>query len=245
MAKDLDLPAPTNEIGSSNSGAAESTGVGRSRTNVPIGGGPAKYMANFQYTNMKQQNRFMMFIGAMPAFFVRATSLPSIDNNPVVVDTINSDYKIKGKSRWQPINLTLYDPIFIQPGPNDKSEIGRGAPLSNGPSGAMRVYHWINEYHHQSGDSIGGRRSGRNATGEDLDGYMDRYKKTITIAYLDPTGPISYTGILQDKWVLHGAFCSSVNWGEVDVSSDDLVLIEIEVTYDWAELMPPGPPIGI
>jgi len=239
MSKDVDLPAPTDNFGG---GGGGSTGRGRdlpTRTNVPFSGGPAKYMANFQYVNMKQQNRFVMFIGALPAFFVRATSLPSLDNNPVTVDTINSEYKIKGKTRWQPINLTLYDPIFIQPGPNDKQKIGNAPIKSRGPSGAMRVYHWINEFHHRSGSSFGVQR------GRDEDGYMDNYKRTITIGYVDPTGPISLTGVLQDKWVLHGAFCSNVNWGEVDVSSDDLVLIDIEVTYDWAEMGPPSIPVGI
>jgi len=182
----------------------------------------AQYAANFQYTNMKQQNRFMMFIGPVPAFYVRATSLPSIDNNPVTVDTINSDYKIKGKSRWQPINVTLYDPILVQ-------------PQAKGPSGAYLVYEWIDRYHHASGRSL--------FKTEDKDRMMRRYKQTITISYLGPPGPGSINGLLQDKWVLHGAFCSSVNWGQLDVSSDDLVLIDIEITYDWAEMLPPSVPL--
>lgn len=184
-----------------------------------MGGITAKYLGNFQYSNMKQQHRFIMFIGVIPAFFVRATSLPSIENNPVVVDTMNSDYKIKGKSRWQPISVTLYDPIFLQTGPKKGiKSIG---------SGAAAVWYWLNSYHHKS------RR--------DKDGYMDDYKKTITIAYLDPTGAISLTALAQDKWVLHGAFCSSINYGSLDLSSDDLVLIDIEITYDWAEFIPPIP----
>lgn len=189
-----------------------------------MAGTTAKYLGNFQYSNMKQQNRFIMFIGVIPAFFVRTTSLPSIENNPVTVDTINSDYKIKGKSRWQPINVTLYDPIFFQTGrgkdfTKDLKSIG---------SGAAAAYYWLNAYHHTSA--------------RDRDYEMDRYKQTVTISYLDPTGAISLSAIVQDKWVLHGAFCSSINWGELDVSSDDLVLIDIEITYDWAEFIPPIPP---
>jgi hypothetical protein len=179
----------------------------------------AKYLANFQYSNMKQQNRFIMFIDVIPAFYVRAASLPTLENNPVVVDTINSDYKIKGKSRWQPINVTLYDPIFLQ--------VSKRKGFKSIGSGATLVWYWINSYHHDS----------RN----DYDYYMDKYKQTVTISYLDPTGVVSLTALAQDKWVLHGAFCSSVNFGNLDVSSDDLVLIDLEITYDWAELQPSIP----
>jgi hypothetical protein len=173
---------------------------------------PANYLNKFLFVDMKQQNRFILEIDDIPAYFVRVSGLPNIDNNPVVVDTINSEYKIKGKSRWQNISITLYDPIAGEDG--------------QGTNGADKVWTWLNEYHHRS-----------NA---DKDGFMDDYKRDLTLFYITPTGEKA------DEWKLHGAFCASINWGDVDVSSDDLINIEIDLSYDWAEYKyKPGAGAGI
>lgn len=166
---------------------------------------PANYINGFQFVDMKQQNRFVMKISngtseTIPAYYVRVSGLPNIDNNPVTVDTINSEYKIKGKSRWQNISITLYDPILGEDGSKN---------------GASVTWDWLNNYHHKSES--------------DKDGFMDDYKRDIVLEYVDPKG------VTNDSWVLHGAFCSSINWGDVDVSSDDLIFIEIDLSYDWAE----------
>lgn len=169
----------------------------------------ANYLNRFKFVDMKQQNRFVMEIApgphdtqlTIPAYYVRVSGLPNIDNNPVTVDTINSEYKIKGKSRWQNISITLYDPIS-----NDGNDT---------LSGAKVVWEWLNLYHHDSAN--------------DQDGFMDQYKRDIRLIYITPEGEEA------DQWKLHGAFCASINWGDVDVSSDDLILIELDLSYDWAE----------
>jgi len=162
--------------------------------------GVASYANNFQFVDMKQQNRFIMELPgtAIPPYFIRATDLPNVENNPVVVDTINSEYKIKGKSRWQDISITVYDPI----------------PTKD-VSGAWTAHDWL-LYHHVSA--------------EDKDALMEEYKNEIRLKYVQPDGSTT-----AGMWVLHGAFFASVNWGNVDVSSDDLVLIEATLSYDWAE----------
>lgn len=170
----------------------------------------ATYQNGFQFVDMKQQNRFIMTIpdyyedGAAGSFLIRASDLPSLENNPVTVDTINAEYKIKGKSRWQDISITFYDPIF-------------GGQSVASFSGAGKAHEWIKKDHHNSAFNV--------------DGYMQKYKRQITLKYIGPDGLET-----EDKWDLYGAFFASVNWGSVDVSSDDLVLIEATISYDWAEL---------
>ena len=170
----------------------------------------AQYQNNFQFVDMKQQNRFIMTIpdyyedGEAGSFLIRASDLPSLENNPVTVDTINAEYKIKGKSRWQDISVTFYDPIL-------------GGESAASFSGAGKAHDWIKYDHHNSSRNI--------------DGYMQRYKRKITLKYIGPDGIPTL-----DYWDLYGAFFASTNWGSVDVSSDDLVLIEATISYDWAEL---------
>lgn len=164
---------------------------------------PANYRNGFQFVDMKQQNRFIMSIpdffpdGAAGSWLIKTTDLPSIENNPVVVDTINSEYKIKGKSRWQDISVSFYDPIRDLTGVN-------------------QAYTWQNFSHHISR--------------QDVDFYMQTYKRDISLKYVAPDGSTP-----QGEWTLHGGFFANINWGSLDVSSDDLVMIEATISYDWAE----------
>lgn len=73
--------------------------------------------------------RFLLSIDGIPAYLMKASSMPNLDNGEIVIDYINTDFKVKGKSRWQDITVTLYDPVD--------------------PSGAIAVHDWI-KIHHDS-----------------------------------------------------------------------------------------------
>ena len=77
----------------------------------------------------KMANRFIMYIEGIPAYLVKAASRPSIDQGEVILDHINVERKLKGKSRWQDVTVTLYDPVV--------------------PSGAQAVMEW-GRLHHES-----------------------------------------------------------------------------------------------
>ena len=81
----------------------------------------------------KVANRFIMYIEGIPAYLIKAANRPGITFGDVVLDHINVDRKVKGKSRWQDITITLYDPIV--------------------PSGAQSVMEWIRLGH----ESVTGR----------------------------------------------------------------------------------------
>ena len=92
---------------------------------------PAEIM--FQSWEPKQTNRFFMYIEGIPSFIIKAAGRPQLTSTVTVLDHINVDRKVKGKSRWQDITLTLYDPIV--------------------PSGAQAVMEWIRLGH----ESVTGR----------------------------------------------------------------------------------------
>ena len=77
----------------------------------------------------KMANRFIMYIEGIPSYLVKAASRPSIDQGEVILDHINVERKLKGKSRWQDVTVTLYDPVV--------------------PSGAQAVMEWV-RLHHES-----------------------------------------------------------------------------------------------
>ena len=59
----------------------------------------------------KMKNRFIMEIDGIPAYLVKTMARPSVVFEAVTLDHINVKRYVKGKAQWQPITVTLYDPI--------------------------------------------------------------------------------------------------------------------------------------
>ena len=83
------------------------------------------------------------------------------------------------------------------------------------PSGAQAVMEWV-RLHHES------------ATGRD--GYSSFYKKEIKLRQLSPLGEVI------EEWILKGAYIVDANFGSLDWSSEEVVMIELNLRYDWAFL---------
>jgi len=143
----------------------------------------------------KYQHKFVMNIDGIPAYLVKTSAKPSMTNGEVVLDHINVKRKLKGKSAWNSIAITIYDAIV--------------------PSAAQAVMQWV-RLHHES------------ATGRD--GYASIYKKDITLNQLSPLGEVI------EEWQLKGCYLSEVNFGSLDWSAEDVVMIDATLNYDWALL---------
>ncbi len=84
------------------------------------------------------------------------------------------------------------------------------------PSGAQAVMEWVRLSH----ESVTGR-----------DGYMDFYKKDVTINLVGPVGE------KVSEWTLKGAFPISADFQEVDWSdSGEPLMIDVELSIDYAIL---------
>ena len=81
----------------------------------------------------KLKNRFIMQIDGINAYLIKAMNRPQVDSDEVILEHMNVTRYVKGKSRWQPLEVTLYDPIV--------------------PSGAQAVIEWIRLGH----ESVTGR----------------------------------------------------------------------------------------
>jgi hypothetical protein len=81
----------------------------------------------------KVQNRFIMYIEGVPAYLIKKIQRPTYTSGDVVLDHINVKRKIKGKSDWNDITCTLYDPVV--------------------PSAAQAVMEWVRLSH----ESVTGR----------------------------------------------------------------------------------------
>jgi len=83
------------------------------------------------------------------------------------------------------------------------------------PSGAQAVMEWAR----LSYESVTGRA-----------GYSDFYKKDLTLNVLGPVGDI------VSEWIIKGAFIVSMEQGEFDWGSSDVVELSIEVAMDFCIL---------
>ena len=81
----------------------------------------------------KTKNRFVMYIESIPAYLIKTANRPQITFEEIVLDHINVKRYVKGKGEWQPLALTLYDPIV--------------------PSAAQSVMEWVRLSH----ESVTGR----------------------------------------------------------------------------------------
>ena len=77
----------------------------------------------------KLKNRFIMQIDGINAYLIKTMIRPAIESEEVVLEHMNVTRYVKGKSRWQPLDITLYDPVV--------------------PSAAQQVIEWV-RLHHES-----------------------------------------------------------------------------------------------
>ena len=77
----------------------------------------------------KQANRFIMYVDGFPSYIIKAISAVTLEQGEVVLNHINVYSKVKGKTKWSDLTMTLFDPIT--------------------PSGAQSVMEWL-RLHHES-----------------------------------------------------------------------------------------------
>lgn len=77
----------------------------------------------------KQQNRFVLYVDGFPSYLIKGLGAVSFTSGTVELNHINIQRYVKGKTKWNTISLTLFDPIT--------------------PSGAQAVMEWA-RLHHES-----------------------------------------------------------------------------------------------
>ena len=77
----------------------------------------------------KIQNRFVMAIQGIPAYIINKVTAVGFEQGEVLLNHINVYRKLRGKTKWNDVTVSLYDPIT--------------------PSGAQAVMEWM-RLHHES-----------------------------------------------------------------------------------------------
>ena len=77
----------------------------------------------------KQANRFILYMDGVPSYIVKGVNAVIVSQGEVILNHINVYRKVKGKTTWGDIQMTLFDPVT--------------------PSGAQAVMEWV-RLHHES-----------------------------------------------------------------------------------------------
>jgi len=90
---------------------------------------------DIMFTNFepKLKNRYIMNIDGINAYLIKTMARPSLESEEIALPHMNVTRYVKGRTQWQPIDITLYDPIV--------------------PSAAQQVIEWIRLSH----ESVTGR----------------------------------------------------------------------------------------
>jgi hypothetical protein len=81
----------------------------------------------------KQANRFILYADGIPTWMIKGVSAVGLTQGEVVLNHINVLRKVKGKTIWDDVTMTLHDPIS--------------------PSGAQTIMEWVRLSH----ESVTGR----------------------------------------------------------------------------------------
>ena len=118
----------------------------------------------------------------------------------------NHKYYYPGRVEWQPVTLTLVDPV--------DTSMTTGAQMAALAEAAGYVIPT------GPGDTLKSMTKGKAASS----------LGSIQIMQLDGEG------VAIETWTLHNPFIKSFKWGDLDYSSDDITEMEMEIRYDWADL---------
>lgn len=166
-----------------------------------------------QKSQPKRQHRFLFSFGkkgtdeALPQWIVSVAKRPSIEISTVEHQYINHTFKFPGRAKWQDINVTLKDPLT--------------------PDASFQLYKILQEAGYEPPKKDPADRSLKKSFTK---GSFSATLGDIKIQALDANGAVVET------WTLNNPIITSIDWGNFDYGSEELVELTLNIAYDWAEI---------
>ena len=161
----------------------------------------------------KRQFRWLLYIAGMPQFIVKDVKKPSFSVASTPHDFLNYKFKYPGRVEWQDIQVTIVDPVQ----PDSTASLVKILERAG--------YVLPDEYTTQPNEP---RTISKKA-------FVDSLGGQIQLVQFGANTGDQEENILE-KWTINNPFLTSVDFGNLSYSSDELVNIAMTVTYDWAYL---------
>ena len=164
----------------------------------------------------KRQFRWLLYIAGMPQWIVKDVKKPSFNVATTPHDFINYKFKYPGRVEWQDIQVTVVDPV--QP--------DSAASLMRILENAGYVY--PDDYTSQETEP-------KTISKKSM---VDSLGQTIYLVQFGANTGDQEENVIE-KWSINNPIITSVDFGSLNYSGDDLVNISIGIAYDWAYLEMP------
>jgi hypothetical protein len=157
----------------------------------------------------KRKFRFIVSWNGMPQFIAKSVTKPSFQVGSATHSFLNHNFNFPGRVTWQDVTLTLVDPI--------------------NPDATYSFYRMLTESGYTLPDNVA--VDGTVTDGSTISkNSMTKTLKDMRIATLDEEGKTI------EHWTLNNCLFTSVNFDQLDYSSEELLNITVTVKYDWATL---------
>jgi hypothetical protein len=181
----------------------------------------------------KRKFKFLIRFGRasndLPSFIAKKCDKPSFDVSEIGHDFLGHKFYYPGKVTWKEVTATVIDPAGSG-GTGDSDAATVTAPSTDVTDS---VYKLMLRAGYQSPTNAGAAITGGGA-GSTLrtmaKGTATRQFDQIQIIQIDANGNALET------WTLNNAWLKSVNFGNLDYSTDDINEVSFTFRYDWADV---------
>ena len=165
----------------------------------------------------KRSFRWLLYISGVPQFIAKTLKKPGFQVSESPHDFLNYKFYYPGRVEWTPVEITIVDPV--QP---DST-----ASLMKILEGAGYVV--PSDYNTQDGKPKTISKQS----------FVTSLGNEISFVQLGANTGNQLTNEIE-KWTLHNPFITSVDFGNLDYSSDELINVSMTLRYDWATMSSPS-----
>jgi len=157
----------------------------------------------------KRKFKFLLVMGGVPAWVVKSAGRPNVSvSEGAKHQFLSHEFKFPGRVTWNDIDITLVDPID--------------------PAMSLQMFQIVEDAGYKIPDTWNGNN--------------ELWKKSLSkSAFSKKLGDIQVhtidsNGDWVEKWTMKQAWVKSIDYSDVDYSSEDLMEIKVTLSYDWAKL---------
>jgi len=145
--------------------------------------------------------------GKLPAWVCSRVTRPSMEITTTEAQYMNHTFKYPGRAKWNNISVTLRDPVD--------------------PDASVVLYEWLDKCGYKPPiDAPSTKKALTSFTKKSFAEFFG----ALLIQSLNGEGDV------VEEWGIYNPIITSVNWGEFDYSSEDLINITVDIAYDYATI---------
>ena len=165
---------------------------------------------NVSSVEPKRSFKFLLYFDGMPQFVAKSVTKPSFTISTTPHNFLQHQFNFPGKVTWNPINITIVDPIQ--------------------PDSAQSLYNIIKAAGYVLPSDVAATDAGKKTLSK-----ADMVSSLGNQIQIDQIGPGGAADV-KERWRVNNPLITSVTFGDLSYENDSILNITIGITYDWATL---------